>query len=161
MDESPTQETHILNSNKKQINIINIINIIRDRKITSFCISEKIVKEFRKHCRLLGKRVNECTEAALLGWVQQNPSEHKTVVIQQKFVDEIETVQHRLEQKIICKELDFCLVTLDRITEKGIGDKDLFQERLITCLGQAIKIKNPNDILIELMEKVDRDGYIR
>jgi len=121
-----------------------------------------IAEAFRIYAHKTPKlSVGRIVEQAFIEFMQSHPLEDVLIMVQQKFVDDIDSVQSRLEQKILCKEMDFCLVTLDRIEEKGIGDKDTFQERLIVAVKQAIKIKNPNDTLIALMEKIDDDGYIR
>ena len=160
MEESPSPKKDIYNNNSIRIESNQSNSSIR--KNCSFHMDEGVAHSFRLFARRYPKKtLAELIELALIEFMENHPLEDVLIVIQQKFVEEIDTVQDRIEQKIICKELRFCMDTLDRIEETGRGDSDAFQDRLVTCLGQAIKIKNPNDTLIALMEKIDSDGYIQ
>jgi len=147
---------HIEEDISKDINIINIINIITDRKITTFCISKQIVTEFREHCRLLGRAVNECTEKALLNWVKQNPCKHKTVIVQRRINDKLPDVQERIQLKIFKQDIEDCLEILDRVKDTNDYAYKEWQGTLIKHLRNAPKLNNGHRDIVKLLEQAEK-----
>jgi len=157
------KETYLYQTKQNKTNQPNQPNQINHerRSNQSFHLFPSVADSFRKYAhRVPEKNVGEVIEEALFEYIENHPIEDVTLIIQRKLTEEIPDVSRRLEQKILIKDIRYCVYHMDNIRKTGKGDYDCFHEQLIGHLKNAIKIKNPNGELVKLMELIDNDGYL-
>jgi len=140
---------------------ITVITDMLDYVSRSVYMSKSVLDDFTTEYKGAKGGVAHHLGRALIEYKISHPKEKSTTIIQQRMDEKIDTVQDRLEQKILCKDISRLIGILDNMKGKTGGDKEEFQTELISHLKKAIKIKNPNEKLIKLMELIDNDGYLQ
>ena len=151
-----TEKNCVLNNNNKmnEYNYYNNYNNVEeDRRVTTFCISASKTQLFREHCRLLGKKVNICTEQALIDFITSNPVEHKTIIIQQKIIQESSGKKNELKIKSLSRKILKCMKTLKAIRENKMSNSDQFEDELLNLIIKGTEMMNGGEDFMTLLEE--------
>lgn len=132
------------------------INSEGSRKTFGLYISEGVFKAFTlyasKHRPI---KACEIWEKALMHYMENNPIECLTFEIQKEFSEKIENgIQRELEEKILCKDIEGCLRTLETIETTNLGNFSTVLSELVSAVRTATKIKSPSGRLLSALKKV-------
>jgi hypothetical protein len=144
----------------KPYNILNILNILNDRKVTTVYASKKLMNDFSQYAKGSQESVATNLENALAEYMINHPLENHTVIIQHVLKESISNgVQHDLEEQLLCSDIKGYLDTLERIKKSGRGDFDEFKLGLYKVVVNAVKFRDPTDKLLSLLQQVKDGGY--
>lgn len=147
----------ILYSKKNQPNQPNQPNQFNDKLIrtnTSFHMLPNIASGFRAYSKFTNKKVGACVEAAFLEYMRNHPVDQVTLQVTKDMRSFLPSLSDKLKLKIIKNKLREKLDLTIRLYQKGneyhIQDNlESFQK----LIEKALRIKNPDPDLIELLRK--------
>jgi hypothetical protein len=94
-------------------------------------------------------------EDAFVEYMMNHPEDSCHVEIQKEFSEKIENgIQRELEEKILCRDIEGCLRTLENIEATNLGNFGMVFSELVSAVRTATKIKNPSDRLLNVLKKV-------
>ena len=147
----------LLERDRKQYYILDILDISHaPRKGICFYINTSVAKAFKAYAKFHPHHnLADCLEGALLKYMRETPLDG--VTLNMELVENIrdKALGNRIEEKILVSEITRVLKLLNSIHEKGRNNYQRFFFELQGLLMKAIKIKNPSDDTIVLLERAE------
>jgi hypothetical protein len=99
-------------------------------------------------------------EDAFVEYMMNHPVDECRVEVQVEMGNQLHEVQRELSNQILCKNIENCLWLLSDKDCKDRGSPFLVKEELLGHVKEAVKIKNPSQTLIELLQRVREERHL-
>ena len=132
------------------------------RGMCAVYMDKKIYDVFRKYAsRKSHRRSYQVWSTALTDYMEANPIECMVVEIQRDLSNKIENgIQRELEEKLLCRNIEDCLETLNDIELTRRGNFSMVLSDLIKHVSDATRFREPSDKLLTVLHKVKESGRL-
>jgi len=115
-------------------------------------MTPSIASAGRTYAKKAGLGSGEFAEKAFTEYLKNHPVEDIIIIIQQQIKSRLPSRQKKLAMSLITRDAEYAMKRLDELED---GYYPELKEVLIKCLRRGVKIKEPTEKFVELLERVE------